>query len=215
MAKTKKRPSKGADDAAGKKLRSKGTLAAKIKWQLLSEQSSDAVEATGFRPQFKIKSRKYDGTVVRQAKLGYRIKLNTTGALEANDVHSEGPDAKDDRPLAVRKRADTPADELVEKVVQIGAVLSILPAARDQAMDKLFDLIDAQMKAAEFPKLSAMCGVVAERAGQLPSELLLGLLTATLPARSQLPDRTRLFQATRTRLDELDELEDGLLDGLE
>jgi hypothetical protein len=49
----------------------------------------------------------------------------------------------------------------------------------------------------------------------LSSDVLLGLLTATLPARSKLPFRQTLFNITKRLLKSRGHYEHGILDGLE
>ncbi len=52
------------------------------------------------------------------------------------------------------------------------------------------------------------------RAESVGSDVLLGLLTATLPVKSQLPSRRALFKATKRLLKSRGHYEPGILDGL-
>ena len=49
----------------------------------------------------------------------------------------------------------------------------------------------------------------------IATDILLGLLTATLPVKSQLPQRSGLFNSTKELLVSRGHYERGILDGLE
>lgn len=52
-------------------------------------------------------------------------------------------------------------------------------------------------------------------AEEMGTDVLLGLLTATLPAKRKLPSRLQLFRSTRKTLKMRGHFEPGVLDGLE
>jgi hypothetical protein len=84
---------------------------------------------------------------------------------------------------------------------------------RNAALDLLYDRVDELMRTGQFEALDSLLQQV--RLGDMSIDVLLGLLTATLPARSRLPSRQAFFRETENALREWGEYEDGLLTGLE
>lgn len=84
---------------------------------------------------------------------------------------------------------------------------------RNAAMDLLYDRIDELMRTGQFDLLDMILQRVPVR--EFSVDVLLGLLTATLPARSRLPSREDFFSETEQVLRERAEYEEGLLTGLE
>ena len=103
---------------------------------------------------------------------------------------------------------------------QSSAIEGFVPAAQrlekyghaDQALDLIYDSIDALLRDGQFEKCDDVLREVDEKTS---IDLLLGLLTATLPAHSQLPSRSRLVRAVRDVLLGLKEDPDHILAGLE
>lgn len=58
-------------------------------------------------------------------------------------------------------------------------------------LDSIYDVIDRMMRHGEFEELAAVLSRIV--VSDLPTNLLLGILTASLPARN-LPSRIRIFQ---------------------
>lgn len=83
----------------------------------------------------------------------------------------------------------------------------------DTALDALYDRVDDLLKSEDFPALGAMLRQADVES--LSTDILLGLLTATLPARSKLPARAQFFAEAEASIKSRDEWEDGLLAGLE
>ena len=83
----------------------------------------------------------------------------------------------------------------------------------DAALDLIYDTIDELMLAGKFDRLDTLLGEV--EADACSADILLGLLTASLPGRSQLPSRALLYRHTERLLKERNQWEDGLLNGLE
>ena len=83
----------------------------------------------------------------------------------------------------------------------------------DSALDLLYDAVDELLQRGEFEKLDSMITNVA--VADLSENILIGLLTATLPARSRLPIRPKFFAEVEETLRKRGEYEDGLLSGLE
>lgn len=81
------------------------------------------------------------------------------------------------------------------------------------ALDLIYDSVDELMQNTEFPRLDSILATV--RASDHSVDVLLGILTATLPARSHLPSRVKLFKDIEKTLRERGEYEEGLLTGLE
>ncbi len=85
--------------------------------------------------------------------------------------------------------------------------------AVDAALDLIYDQVDEMLKAGKFDQVNQLLSTV--EANSLSLDLLLGLLTVTLPARCRLPARSRLFREAETVLKLRGEWEEGLLTGLE
>ncbi len=83
----------------------------------------------------------------------------------------------------------------------------------DEALDLIYDSVDQLLRSNQFPELDAVIAGVA--VDECSTDLLLGLLTATLPARSKLPARKDFFRAIDRSLKTRREHEDGLLTELE
>lgn len=82
----------------------------------------------------------------------------------------------------------------------------------DLALDIIYDEIDDLLRARRF----ALCTSILDGTdtAQCSADILLALLTATLPAKSELPTRLLFFQRVERELGQRHECEEGLLDGL-
>jgi hypothetical protein len=80
-------------------------------------------------------------------------------------------------------------------------------------LDEIYSWADDLMKAGRFQYLDA--AIAAFQPADMTTDNLLGVLTATLPAKSKLPSRKAFFQATERILMARGEMEPGLLAGLE
>jgi hypothetical protein len=83
----------------------------------------------------------------------------------------------------------------------------------DDALDEIYRDADRLMHAGEFGRLNELLARV--NVSQLSADLTLGILTATLPAKRRLPERTRIFRDFELHLHEGGEIDAGLLRGLE
>lgn len=83
----------------------------------------------------------------------------------------------------------------------------------DAALDLIYDSIDEILRHGQFSKLDSLLEqtLIEDQS----TDLLLGLLTSTLPARSKLSSRKKFFSEVEVCLENREELEDGLLTGLE
>ncbi len=84
---------------------------------------------------------------------------------------------------------------------------------RDSAIDLLFDDFDGLMRNGEIRRIRRI--LVSLKYTELDTDILLAILTATLPVRSLLPERHSAFLEIQRVICERNEMEDGLLDGLE
>lgn len=82
----------------------------------------------------------------------------------------------------------------------------------DTALDLVYDQIDERLLAGRFTEVDQLLATVS--VADLSLDLLLALLTATLPARNQLANRARFFAAIEETLRQREEYDDGLLIGL-
>jgi hypothetical protein len=83
----------------------------------------------------------------------------------------------------------------------------------DAALDIIFDQIDELLLSRDFARVDELLSTTL--ANDLSADLLLGILTATLPAKSHLVQRTTFYEQVEAALRERGELEDDLLVGLE
>ncbi|MCH7989825.1 MAG: hypothetical protein IID46_11845 [Planctomycetes bacterium] len=83
----------------------------------------------------------------------------------------------------------------------------------DAALDLIYDSIDEMLRNGQFSNLDSL--LVQLPTNTLSPDMLLGVLTATLPARSRLSNRKEFFHNVEASLKERGEYEDGLLTGLE
>jgi len=83
----------------------------------------------------------------------------------------------------------------------------------DAALDLIYDSIDQMLRNGQFSDLDTL--LVRLPTNTLSADMLLGVLTATLPARSRLSNRMEFFHNVEASLKERGEFEDGLLTGLE
>ncbi len=84
---------------------------------------------------------------------------------------------------------------------------------RNAAMDLLYDRIDEMMRMNQFDRLDAVLGEAL--VDDLSIDVLLGTLTATLPARRRLRSRPDFLNRTALVLRARGEYEEGLLTGLD
>jgi len=80
-------------------------------------------------------------------------------------------------------------------------------------LDGIYSWADELMRAGRFQYLNA--AISAFHPDDMTTDNLLGVLTATLPAKSKLPARKAFFQAVERILTARGEMESGLLAGLE
>lgn len=83
----------------------------------------------------------------------------------------------------------------------------------DTALDLIYDKIDDLFHARKFEEVDSLLGKIDIR--NSPLDILLGYLTATLPAKSRLPSRAKFFHDVEAFLRETGRMEEGLLSGLE
>jgi hypothetical protein len=83
----------------------------------------------------------------------------------------------------------------------------------DAALDLVYDQIDEMLNTGKLEQVNRL--LANAEVGSLSADVLLGLLTVTLPARSKLPARGPFFQEVAKVLKHRQELEEGLLVGLE
>lgn len=83
---------------------------------------------------------------------------------------------------------------------------------QDTALDLLYDSIDELLHAGKF----ALCASILSdmNVSGCSADILLGLLTATLPAKSRIATRSWFFRRVESELRRRNELEAGILDGL-
>ncbi len=83
----------------------------------------------------------------------------------------------------------------------------------DAALDILYDKIDGLLRSERFDEVDQLLSNI--DVDDLSPDLLLGILTASLPAKSKLPSRTVFFEKVETSLKDRGIWEDNLLVGLE
>lgn len=83
----------------------------------------------------------------------------------------------------------------------------------DAALDLIYDSVDEMMRSGDFNKLDAL--LTRLQLSELSTDLLIGLLTATLPARGRLATRKSFFCRVEEILRQRGEYENSLLMGLD
>lgn len=83
----------------------------------------------------------------------------------------------------------------------------------DAALDIIYDNVDSLLSEGKLTTLDSL--LKSAEVNALSTDLLLGLLTSTLPAKTKLLSRKDLFQAVEGELRKRKEWEDGILTGLE
>ncbi len=83
----------------------------------------------------------------------------------------------------------------------------------DAALDLIYDSTDQMLRDGQFDGIDLLLLQLCVK--DLSTDMLLGLLTATLPARSRLQRRGDFFLDVKNSLRDRQELDDGLLTGLE
>jgi hypothetical protein len=82
----------------------------------------------------------------------------------------------------------------------------------DKALDMLYDAIDSAFSHGEFKKVDQFLGSVL--VPNIHTDILLGILIATLSARSKLPNRPAFFCKVQTEFNTRGETDPNLLNGL-
>jgi len=83
----------------------------------------------------------------------------------------------------------------------------------DAALDLIYDQVDALLRSGDFAQVDVVLDKV--DVGSVSPDLLLGLLTATLPARTRLASRRAFFRRVEEKLKRREDWADNLLAGLE
>lgn len=83
----------------------------------------------------------------------------------------------------------------------------------DSGIDVVYDAVDEMLRHGEFPRVDAI--LTETQPKEYSIDIMLALLTSTLPASSRLPSRRAFYRRFETWLRTTGEYEDGLLTGLE
>lgn len=83
----------------------------------------------------------------------------------------------------------------------------------DAALDVLYDRVDGLLRGKQFVAVDDLLQHL--RVNALSVDVLIGLLTSTLPARSKLPSRAKFYSEAEASIRQRGEWEEGLLTGLE
>jgi hypothetical protein len=84
----------------------------------------------------------------------------------------------------------------------------------DEALDIVYDLFDDTLHEGRYSDVDTLLGSLTNCVSIFSSSLLIGILTATLPAKSRLPHRASFFLSVEERLRETGEYTPFLLSGL-
>lgn len=87
-------------------------------------------------------------------------------------------------------------------------------SSRNKLMDGIQDRFDAMFRNGDFDVADAHVCFAAGITWMLTTDVMLAILTATLPAKSKLPSRRLFREHAEQVIRERGEWEDGLLDGL-
>lgn len=86
---------------------------------------------------------------------------------------------------------------------------------KDKALDIIFDNVDEAFRAGRFDSIDFLLKDAQFDTDKLSINLSLGWLTATLPAKSKLPNRKQFFDAVKKSMEARGEMTSTLLAGLE
>ncbi|HEY5741872.1 MAG TPA: hypothetical protein VIS99_04965 [Terrimicrobiaceae bacterium] len=109
--------------------------------------------------------------------------------------------------LAHRFSGHQTAGSFIERANRLAELKKV-----DAALDLLYDQVDEVLHVGEFGKLDRL--LRSANTETLSADILLGLLTTTLPAKSKLPSRPRFCKDVERSLRRRNEWEEGLLVGL-
>ena len=115
---------------------------------------------------------------------------------------------KNESKTAVLEKAVAELDSFLKPVTQLEKHGHI-----DTALDVWYDRVDDLLKARQFEVVDGLLRQA--NVSSLSVDVLLGLLTATLPARSRLSARAKFFADAEASIKTRGEWESGLLAGLE
>lgn len=90
---------------------------------------------------------------------------------------------------------------------------SIIPISLVEKIDRIYYVVDSMLRKEEFEILNTWIGIYPTNKRHVDE--LLAVLTATLPAKSKLPNREIIIKEIERELKLRDEWEENLLQGLE
>ena len=166
----------------------------------VSAQVAPACGPTSMSVRYRRLFSKHGGTTLEVDVRG-RATMSTFATVKKRSASS----------VIRRKVANASADQ-PEAFVKRAARLDRLRRT-DSALDLIYDSVDELMRKEEFSQLDAALSTL--KPAELSVDILLGILTATLPARSRLPARNDLFRSAEEALKNRGEYEERLLTGLE
>lgn len=109
---------------------------------------------------------------------------------------------------SLEKRHPNVLDDFLQPVVSLEKCGHV-----DAALDVLYDRIDGLLKIKRFSALDEL--LQQAKPDQMSVDVILGLLTASLPAKTKLSARPRFFEEAEASLKKRADWEEGLLAGLE
>lgn len=119
----------------------------------------------------------------------------------------EGIAAENGSPAGAVEHAGGDAESLIDRADRLDR-----QGHTDLALDLIYDSTDQLMRAGAFSELDTLLATTSPDTHSL--DLLLGVLTATLPAKSRLPTRSIFLAKVEATLRQRGDYEDGLLAGL-
>jgi hypothetical protein len=84
---------------------------------------------------------------------------------------------------------------------------------REKTLDMVYDIVDNMLLSARFNEVDEFLSDV--DVSRVPTVILVGILTITLPACDSLPTRASFFEAVRLECERRGETDPGLLKGLD
>ncbi|GEM_PF-3160616 len=182
---------------------------AKTNWFLVHRASASPGTFALPRPRLiergvlaQFRSQASPGKVIRALERGRRLGSHDALKVIARVLNS----------MEARRRAEvgqrSPLTAFINRVQQLDR-----RGHTDSALDLLYDSVDELMRRQEFGHLDSLLARL--EPSQFSVDILLGLLTATLPAKSRIPARATLFEKSEKTLTQRGENDVGLLTGLE
>ena len=181
--------------------------------ELLTEQSRGNSEPRGFVADRNYPTSKIDSSGAQLRIVIYQtaipqVRLNLEAALKGHPGISLFLDKQVLREKRLSPNQAPALESLLQPIKQLEK-----RGHMDAALDVLYDRVDSLLRTKKFAVINE--AMADANVDLLSTDVLIGLLTASLPAKSKLPARRSFFANAESSIKSRGEWEAGLLAGLE